>query len=196
MRSSVKKMGGFVRCTLHRPYPRNRRQRVAGGRTRHSSSRKLPYVAFCRSHNKGGAGDIVCLTDAKIVVWLMYPAGLLTNILSKRNVFSPNQRRVIVEMRRMVSSRSTVVATGDQVSSDLKGEVAILNLKAGVYYGLDDVGARIWTLLQEPKTVSEIRDVLLQEYDVEADRCKRDLLALLQRLVNEGLVEVEDAPSG
>ena len=96
----------------------------------------------------------------------------------------------------MISRRSTVVATGDQVSSDLKGEVAILNLKAGVYYGLDGVGARIWTLLQEPKTVSEIRDVLLQEYDVEAERCKRDLLALLQRLVNEGLVEVEDAPSG
>ena len=96
----------------------------------------------------------------------------------------------------MVSSRSTVVATRDQVSSDLKGEVAILNLKAGVYYGLDGVGARIWTLLQEPKPVSEIQDVLLQEYDVEADRCKRDLLALLQRLVNEGLVEVEDAPPG
>ena len=96
----------------------------------------------------------------------------------------------------MISRRSTVVATGDQVSSDLKGEVAILNLKAGVYYSLDGVGARIWTLLQEPKTVSEIRDVLLQEYDVEADRCKRDLLALLQKLVSEGLVEVEDAPPG
>ena len=95
----------------------------------------------------------------------------------------------------MVSGRSTVVATRDQVSSDLEGEVAILNLKAGVYYGLDDVGARIWTLLQEPKTVSEIRDVILQEYDVEAERCERDLLALLQRLADEGLVEVEDAPS-
>ena len=96
----------------------------------------------------------------------------------------------------MVSRRSTVVATRDQVSSDLEGEVAILGLKAGVYYTLDGVGARIWTLLQEPKTVSEIRDVLLQEYDVEADRCKRDLLALLQKLVSEGLVEVEDAPPG
>ncbi len=86
------------------------------------------------------------------------------------------------------------MATRDQVSSDLMGEVAILDLKAGVYYGLDDVGARIWNLIQEPKAVSEIRDTLLQEYDVEADRCERDLLALLQRLADEGLVEVEDAP--
>ncbi|MDP9478748.1 MAG: PqqD family peptide modification chaperone [Actinomycetota bacterium] len=97
-------------------------------------------------------------------------------------------------MRRIVSGGSTVVATRDQVSSDLMGEVAILDLKAGVYYGLDDVGARIWNLIQEPKAVSEIRDTLLQEYDVEADRCERDLLALLQRLADEGLVEVEDAP--
>jgi hypothetical protein len=97
-------------------------------------------------------------------------------------------------MRRIVSGDSTVVATRDQVSSDLKGEVAILDLKAGVYYGLDDVGARIWNLIQEQKAVSEIRDTLLQEYDVEADRCERDLLALLQRLADEGLVEVEDAP--
>lgn len=97
-------------------------------------------------------------------------------------------------MRRIVSGDSTVVATRDQVSSDLMGEVAILDLKAGVYYGLDDVGARIWNLIQEPKAVSEIRDTLLQEYDIEADRCERDLLALLQRLADEGLVEVEDAP--
>lgn len=97
-------------------------------------------------------------------------------------------------MRRMVSRNSTVVATRDQVSSDLKGEVAILDLKAGVYYGLDEVGARIWNLLQEPKIVSEIRNTLLEEYDVEPDRCERDLLALLQRLADEGLVEVEDAP--
>ena len=75
-------------------------------------------------------------------------------------------------MRRMVSRNSTVVAAGDQVSSDLQGEVAILDLKAGVYYGLDAVGARIWNLLQKPTTVNEIRDILLEEYDVEVDRCE------------------------
>lgn len=97
-------------------------------------------------------------------------------------------------MKRTVSRHSTVVATSDQVSSDLKGEVAILDLKAGVYYGLDEVGARIWHLIQEPRTVDQIRDTLLQEYEVEPDRCERDVLALLQRLSDEGLLEVEDAP--
>ncbi len=92
----------------------------------------------------------------------------------------------------MVSGSSTVVAAKDQVSSDLGGEVAILDLKAGVYYGLDAVGARIWSLIQEPRTVNEIRDILLEEYDVEPERCERDLLALLRRLADEGLVEVRN----
>jgi hypothetical protein len=91
----------------------------------------------------------------------------------------------------VVSGSSTVVAAKDQVSSDLGGEVAILDLKAGVYYGLDAVGARIWSLIQEPRTVNEIRDILLEEYEVEPERCERDLLVLLQRLADERLIEVE-----
>ena len=83
------------------------------------------------------------------------------------------------------------MAAKDQVSSDLGGEVAILDLKAGVYYGLDAVGARIWSLIQEPRTVNEIRNILLEEYEVEPERCERDLLVLLQRLAEEGLIEVE-----
>jgi hypothetical protein len=54
-------------------------------------------------------------------------------------------------MKSAGSRHSIVVATKDQVSSDLGGEVAILDLKAGVYYGLDTVGARIWNLIQEPR---------------------------------------------
>ena len=86
---------------------------------------------------------------------------------------------------------SLVVAATEQVSCDLAGEAAILNLKSGVYYGLDPVGARIWNLLQEPRTVNDIRDALLKEYGVEPERCERDLLTLLQELAAEGLIEVK-----
>ncbi|KPL12125.1 thymidylate synthase [candidate division BRC1 bacterium SM23_51] len=92
----------------------------------------------------------------------------------------------------MISTQSTVVAARDQVSSNLDGEAAILNLKNGVYYGLDPVGARIWSLIQEPTTVAELRDAIVEEYEVEPDRCERDLLALLRDLAAEGLIEVRD----
>jgi hypothetical protein len=93
-------------------------------------------------------------------------------------------------VKRAVSVDSSIVAAREQVSSDLGGEVAILDLKSGTYYGLDAVGARIWSLLQEPRTVEEIRDVLVREYEVDDERCERDLVALLQRLADEGLIEV------
>lgn len=86
----------------------------------------------------------------------------------------------------------TVVVTKDQVSSDLDGEAVILNLKTGIYHGLDTVGTRIWKLLQESKTVKDILDTLILEYEVELERCERDLLALLQKLADEGLIEVRN----
>jgi hypothetical protein len=91
-----------------------------------------------------------------------------------------------------ITGNSTLVVMKDQVSADLSGEAAILNLKSGIYYGLDSVGARIWNLIQEARTVNEIRDALLQEYDVEPERCEEDLLALLGELLSKGLIEVKD----
>jgi len=95
-------------------------------------------------------------------------------------------------LEKMIRAMTTVVASKDQVSCDLAGEAAILNLKNSVYYGLDTVGARVWTLVQKPITVGAIRDVMQQEYEVGAEQCERDLLDLLQKLAAEGLIEIED----
>lgn len=89
-----------------------------------------------------------------------------------------------------LSDQATVVVSKDQVSCDLAGEAAILNLKNGVYYGLNTVGARIWNLVQEPKTFAELRDTLLAEYEVEAPRLETDLRDLLDKLSEQGLIEL------
>jgi hypothetical protein len=88
---------------------------------------------------------------------------------------------------------SVVVASRDQVSCEVGAESAILNLKNGVYYTLDPVGARIWSLLQEPHSISEIHAAILGEYDVEPSRCQDDLVALLSRFAEEGLIEIRGA---
>lgn len=92
-----------------------------------------------------------------------------------------------------VSLENRVIVSKDQVSSELGGDVVILDLKAGVYHGLDGTGARIWALLQKPGLVSDIRDTIVQEYDVEPDRCETDLLRLLDELAEKGLVEIQPA---
>ncbi len=98
-------------------------------------------------------------------------------------------------MKNTVTERSTVVAAKHQVSSDLGEEVAIPDLGAGMYYGLNEVGARIWELVQEPRKVEEIQAVILDEYEVAPASGKRDVLALLQQLADNRLVEVRDETS-
>jgi hypothetical protein len=92
----------------------------------------------------------------------------------------------------MVSEYTSVVAAKEQVSSDLAGEAVILDLKSGVYYGLNSVGASIWNLIQEPRTINEVRDAILAQYEVEPEQCDRDIKALLEELEAEGLIEVRN----
>jgi len=94
--------------------------------------------------------------------------------------------------KRGISVNSIIVAAKDQVSTDLGDETAILSLKNGVYYSLNSVGARIWRLIQAPITVNEIRDTILEEYDVSFEQCESDILALLEKLFTENLVESLD----
>jgi len=86
----------------------------------------------------------------------------------------------------MVEVYSSVVATKKQISSDLVGAAVILDRKSGVYCGLNSVGASIWSLLHQPKTVNEIRDTLLTAYFVESSQCDRMVLPLLQSLKSDG----------
>jgi hypothetical protein len=92
-----------------------------------------------------------------------------------------------------LSLDSTIAATKEHISCDLSGEAAILNLNNGIYYGLDPVGASVWKMIQEPVRVGEVRDRLLDQYEVEPERCERDLLELLQNLATNGLIEVKNA---
>jgi hypothetical protein len=91
----------------------------------------------------------------------------------------------------LISPDSVVVVSQDQVSSDLAGESVILNLKDGTYYGLNELGSVIWEFIQEPKTVADICESILQEYEVDADTCNSSVQALLSDLVNAQLVEIQ-----
>lgn len=91
-----------------------------------------------------------------------------------------------------LSFDSIVVASSKQVSCPLGEESAILNLKNSVYYGMNAVGTRVWALLKEPKKVADVRDAIVDEYDVDAGRCGGDVLALLEQMRDEGLIEVRE----
>ncbi|HVQ13044.1 MAG TPA: PqqD family peptide modification chaperone [Vicinamibacterales bacterium] len=91
---------------------------------------------------------------------------------------------------RTISDSATVVAAGDLLASEFGDELVILDLRDGVYYGLEDAGAQIWSLLQKPVSVAEIREALVAAYEVEPARCEQDVRALLAELETRGLVIV------
>lgn len=95
-------------------------------------------------------------------------------------------------MKNLSLESSIVIAAEGQVSCDVAGETVLLSLKSGEYYGLNAVATRIWDLIQAPKTVNEVLHVLLEEYDIEPERCERELLTLLRALVDKGLIEVNN----
>lgn len=67
-------------------------------------------------------------------------------------------------------------------------ETVMLDLANGTYFGLDPVGARMWQLLVEGKTLAEVCDIMVDEYDVARDQIERDLLSLVENLVTHGLI--------
>ena len=93
-------------------------------------------------------------------------------------------------MASRISDGSVVRRTANQVCCDMSGESIILNLKSGIYFSLDEVGARIWGLIEQPMSVTEIRDAILSEYDVQAEVCERDIRAFIEGMDAAGLIEL------
>lgn len=79
----------------------------------------------------------------------------------------------------------------DLIHREVSGEAVILNTKTGVYCGLDEVGSRIWKLIQEPASVKSIVAQITDEYDVDPKVFKQDLMSLLDDLSKNGLIEIE-----
>lgn len=87
-------------------------------------------------------------------------------------------------------SKSRIQVPPDVLVSDVGGESVFLNLKTESYFGLDDVGTRMWKQLTENETVESAYQALLIEYDIDEAQLSNDLDALVQKLVDNGLVEV------
>ena len=79
----------------------------------------------------------------------------------------------------------------DVVYRDLSGEAVILNLKTGTYFGLNEVGTRIWHLLEKQAAEDKIIEALVSEYAVDEDQARQDLTALISRLTDKGLLLTE-----
>lgn len=79
----------------------------------------------------------------------------------------------------------------DVLFRELDGESVILNLKSERYFGLDEVGTRMWEVLSSCESIEDAYEVLLSEYDVVPEQLRNDLYKLIENLVEHGLVNVD-----
>jgi hypothetical protein len=84
---------------------------------------------------------------------------------------------------------SDTISIRPQVVARIVGnETVILDLESGTYFALDNVGARIWLLLEAGKSLLEVCDVIVQEFEVSRDELDRDVLALVRDLLDKKLI--------
>ena len=75
-----------------------------------------------------------------------------------------------------------------QISTTVDEDTVILDTASGRYFSLEGVGSTLWEALQQPRSVGELLDVVLERYDVGVERAERDVRGLLSKLEEAGLV--------
>lgn len=90
----------------------------------------------------------------------------------------------------MPTLKDKVVFSEDVLFQDVDGEAVLLHLGTGYYYGLDEVGSRMWALLNSHGSVEQAYAALLAEYDVTEEELERDLLGLVDSLSSHGLLSI------
>ena len=92
----------------------------------------------------------------------------------------------------MITMQSTVVVSPGLTAANLGDEAVLLDANSGRYYGLNELGARIFELIRTPTLVSEVKGTLLQEYRVEEAKLEADLTAFLEGMAQRNLIEVQN----
>ena len=87
----------------------------------------------------------------------------------------------------------SITLSPDVISQEVSGETVLLDLESENYFGLDEVGTRIWQLIEEKGDLQAIFDTLLLEYDVTEERLLQDLEALIMEVEKLGLVNLQAA---
>jgi hypothetical protein len=92
----------------------------------------------------------------------------------------------------MVGLRTQPSQTDQVIGQDISGTLVLLNIPNGQYYSLNELGGRVWALCDGIRTVSEIIDLIRDEYDAPVERIQDDVMALLRELAQEHLVDIGD----
>jgi hypothetical protein len=92
---------------------------------------------------------------------------------------------------RMMLDRTILRPSPDVQGTSMEGETVLLDLSTGRYYTLNRLGSVIWEHCTGLRPISDIHAVLCDRFEVASERALDDLVALVNQLVQEGLLQQE-----
>jgi hypothetical protein len=94
-------------------------------------------------------------------------------------------------MREKIALQHIVKRNPEIVTSNIDGEIVMMSIDNGEYYGLDEIASRIWELIEKPISVNSLIEALMDEFEVNKPDCANDTLEFLSEMANKGLIIVE-----
>lgn len=92
-----------------------------------------------------------------------------------------------------LTPHSLLTRNPDLVAAGMNGDIVMMSIERGLYFGISGVGTRIWELLEQPTRVEALAQAIQAEYDVDEATCQQDLLVFARELIKHGVVTVATA---
>ncbi|MFH0709209.1 MAG: PqqD family peptide modification chaperone [Pseudomonadota bacterium] len=89
----------------------------------------------------------------------------------------------------MLDENAAIIRKNEVIFSEMDGELVMMDLDKNSYFGLNAVGKEIWELLSEANTIGGLCATLMQKYNVDLQRCKQDVTAHVDKMVEVGIVK-------
>ncbi len=83
----------------------------------------------------------------------------------------------------------------DQIAAEADGEVLMMHIESGNYFGLNEVASFIWNQLDEPRSIAELCAAIQTEFEIDETRCQADAMDFLQGMIDDGLAQVVETAS-
>lgn len=94
--------------------------------------------------------------------------------------------------RKNIDLEQIVKRSSDIISSEVDGEVVMMSVDQGMYFGMDSIGGEIWKKLEEPKSISALCKELSQEYNESYTTIEEDVVKFIHDLLQNNIVEKVD----
>lgn len=91
-----------------------------------------------------------------------------------------------------IANHQLVSQIQGNIVSDMDGEKVMLSIHNGKYFNLGEVGGKIWDLMEEPISVPDIVQTLLDQFNVDQTECYEHVTKFLSQLSEQGLIKIED----